>query len=301
MRRPIEPFVTELRRHGMSIREDGAFLYTEGKLEAGEYLLPGSVSSQFISALLMTLPVLPGDSHLSVLGRVESAPYIRMTEQVLRQAGIILTREGNEYDIPGSQRPQSMAFAAEGDYSGAAAFLALGALSPDGITVKGLVRDSLQGDIAILQLLAEAGAAVEIAEDAVTVRNAGPLHALKMDAAEIPDLVPVTAALMAEAEGESVIFHAGRLREKESDRLEAMTALINGLGGCCRKTADGLVIRGGSLKGGKASSAGDHRIAMAAAVLAAGCDSPVELDDEHCAAKSYPDFWRDYDALGGGI
>lgn len=298
--RPLAPFADALRRQGMTIEEDGAALRVSGRLAAGDWALPGDISSQFVSALLMALPLLGGDSRLCLTTPLQSAPYVTLTEQTLQRAGIAIGKAESGYTIPGGQRPVLPASAAvEGDWSNAAFFLAMGALSPEGVSVEGLEPDSAQGDRAVLELLARFGARVE--RSCGTARAArGALRGIVFDAAQTPDLVPPLAALAALAEGETRIVNAGRLRAKESDRLRALAALLGALGADVSELPDGLVIRGkAALPGGSAESFSDHRLAMAAAVAACGCTGAVTLRGAECVDKSYPRFWDDFASLGG--
>lgn len=162
-----------------------------------------------------------------------------------------------------------------------------------------LRRDSLQGDRAICPLLAELGATLSWEQDRCTIAP-GRLRPIRVDARPIPDLVPILAVAAAAAPGESRMEHAGRLRLKESDRLEATCRLLQDLGGSIRLEGDCLVIQGGTpLPGGAVESFGDHRIAMAAAVAASLCQGPVRLSGAEAVTKSYPRFWQDYRSLGG--
>lgn len=299
--RPLTPLDEELRRHGMALREDGKLLHCAGRLQPGVYTLPGNVSSQYISGLLMALPRLKGDSILTITGPRESAPYIAMTEDALALAGIRLERTAEGYKIPGNQAfSLPKVLAVEGDWSSAAAFLCAGALSEQGVAVGGLRMDSLQADKAILELLRDFGAEVTTAEDAVFVRRK-TLRGISIDAAQFPDLVPVLAALASGAQGETVIFNAARLRLKESDRLAATAAALCALGADVTEASDGLRIRGkNALPGGAADSCNDHRIAMAAAVAACICTGPVTVLGGECVNKSYPAFWDDLTFLKGG-
>ena len=296
--RPLEPFLTELTRHGMTVRAQGDDLLVTGQLTPGGYALPGHISSQFISALLLALPLLPGHSNLTLTTPPQSAPYIGLTEQVLQQAGLQLVRHENQYEIPGGQTyalptPQTV----EGDWSAAAPFLCAGALSPQGVTVSGLALPSLQGDSALPALLQKMGAEVEISPAGVTVR-AGSLRPITVDAGPIPDLIPPLCALCAVADGESRIQNARRLRYKESDRLQGVAELLNGLGGNLTIDGDDLVISGvPRLRGGLADPRGDHRLAMTAAVAASACAEPVTVLDAACVQKSYPAFWTDFQRL----
>ena len=248
----------------------------------------------------MALPLLEGDSRLTVTSALQSAPYVAMTERVLRSASVSFSRDALRYTIPGGQRPRLPAsVAVEGDWSNAAFFLALGALSPEGVTVTGLDENSAQGDRAVTEILRRFGAELSIAPGAVSVRR-NLLRGITLDAAQIPDLVPPLAALAALAEGESRIENASRLRLKESDRLESTASMLSSLGARIRTEGDCLVIDGqSSLPGGETESFSDHRIAMAAAVAACGCRGSVAVRGAECVEKSYPRFWDDYFSLGG--
>ncbi len=297
-RRPMTDLVQALCARGMEIRQEGDRLYASGRLRPGTFTLPGNVSSQYISGLLMALPRLEGDSLLRVTGPVESADYIAMTEDALEKSGILLEKEGQDYRIPGFQRPRLPGeLRVERDWSGAAFFLALGALSEGGVTARDMDPASRQGDRRIVSLLRDFGASVTEEHGNITAKR-GSLRGLDVDAGQIPDLVPVLSVLAAAAEGETRIIHAGRLRLKESDRLETTAGMLSALGAEIRERSDGLLIRGKpALAGGTAEAAGDHRIAMSAAVAAAASRESVTILGAECAAKSYPRFWEDLESL----
>ena len=296
--RPLAPLDDVLRAHGMGITRQGGNLVCEGKLTPGEYEISGGVSSQYISGLLLALPRLDADSRLTVTGTLESAGYVAMTEDALRLAGIEYEKHGQSYDIPGRQAGRlPEACRAEGDWSNAAFFLCMGALSRGGVTVRGLDMASLQGDRAVLDILRRFGAEVEPLCGGARVRR-GALRAIEIDAAQIPDLVPVLGVTAAAARGTTRIINAGRLRLKESDRLKSTARLIASLGGTAEELPDGLIIHGReALDGGSVETWRDHRIAMAAAVAACVCRGAVSLDDSRCVEKSYPRFWEDYASL----
>ena len=297
--RPLAPLDDQLRRHGVTLRDCGADLTVSGQLQPGDYTLPGNVSSQFVSGLLMALPLLDGDSTLTVTGTVESAAYIAMTEDALRLSGIRFTKEGWTYHIPGGQTfSLPTPLSVEGDWSNAAFFLCAGALSEPGVTVTGLNTASAQGDRAVVELLRRFGAQVTETENGVTV-SAAPRRGITIDATPIPDLIPVLSVVAACAAGETRITGAARLRLKESDRLATTAALLRALGIGVEELPDGLIIRGGTLSCGTVDAAGDHRIAMSAAVAAARCTVTVLGSD--CVSKSYPRFWEDYTAVKGVV
>ena len=209
--RPIEPLARELCAHGMNIEHRGNILRCSGALRPGAFTLPGDVSSQFISGLLMVLPMLPGDSTLNITGQLQSAPYVAMTLEALRLSRISVTETADGYHIPGGQSydaPEMMTV--EGDWSNAAPFLCMGALSRSGVAVTGLNPESVQGDRTIVQILRELGAEVDVHGDRVSVRR-GMLHGAAIDAAMIPDIPPALAAGGAGADGYKRKINAGRL------------------------------------------------------------------------------------------
>ena len=299
--RPLSPLYEEMTDHGVRMSPQGRFpLRIEGKLTAGEYTLAGNVSSQFFSGLLTALPLADGDSRIRIEGELESAPYVEMTRQMLRRFGVRTEKEDGGFWIPGGQKYHSPGrVTVEGDWSGAAFWLAAGALSRQGVECGGLNMESAQGDRAILGLLREFGARIE--EDGFGgVRvSRGTLKGIEIDAADIPDLVPILAVTAAFAEGETVIRHIARLRLKESDRVASVVALIRSLGGTAEAGENEMRIFGGGLNGGVADACNDHRIAMAAAVAGTASWGPVEILGAEAVVKSYPGFFEVYRELGG--
>ncbi len=297
-RRPMDALLAVTEAHGLHIEKGTNELLCEGHLRAGAYEIPGSISSQYVSGLLFALPLLDGESTLQITGQIASQDYITMTEKVLEKAGIRFEKEGNTYRIPGEQTYHLTGQAViEADWSNAAFFLCMGAMSESGITVNGLSLNSPQGDRKILSILRSFGAEIEGTENAVTVRR-GKLCGQSIDASAIPDLVPTVSALAACAEGTTQIVNAGRLRYKESDRLATTSAMLSALGADIAETPDGLIIHGKpQLIGGTVDAANDHRIAMAAAVAACACEKPVCVAGAECVDKSYPIFWNHFEEL----
>lgn len=299
--RPLAPLDAELRAHGMTVRQEGERLCCFGQLRPGDYSLPGNVSSQYISGLLMALPRLNGVSALTIEGKLESAAYVTMTEDALHLAGIKIEKDEQRYAIPGGQRGSiSGEMQVEGDWSNAAFFLSIGAISPEGMQVSGLLDASSQGDRAVWEILRRFGAEGCVTADGHLIRR-GRLCAQTIDAAPIPDLIPVLSVVASVAEGETRIVNAGRLRLKESDRLMSTTRMLRSLGADITELEDGLVIRGkAQLTGGTVDAMGDHRIAMSAAVAACACTEPVTVMGAECVEKSYPRFWQDFEQLWRG-
>jgi len=301
--RPLSPLYELLEEHGCVLSPQGSNpLLVQGKLQSGVYRMPGNVCSQFVSGLLFALPLLDGDSELHLDGKVESQPYIRMTLQALAQAGIQIRQEAQSFYIPGGQTYRTPErCCAEGDWSNAAFWLCAGGLSEQTVCCTNLDKHSLQGDKAVAELLSVFGAKVDWQGDACCVQTA-PLQGIRIDAADIPDLVPVLAVVACGAEGETVITNAQRLRLKESDRLQTVYEMLYALGADITMHEDGFRIVGkGCLKGGTVEAHGDHRIAMAAAVAACICQQPVTVCGAQAVQKSYPGFFEDMQSLGAQI
>ena len=298
--RPLSPLQELLQAHGMTLRRCGDVLHVSGQLTAGDYTLPGSVSSQFVSGLLFALPLLSGESTLTVTGELQSARYVAMTEHALRAAGITVQKTGQNYHIRGNQAYHTPAVqTVEGDWSNAAFFLCMGALSKGGVRVEGLNLKSSQGDRGVLDVLRTFGAEVSEESDAVTVRR-GTLRGVTIDASPIPDLIPVLSVVASVAAGETRVENAYRLRLKESDRLQSTANLLRALGGQVEEKEDGLVITGVSaLHGGEVETQNDHRLAMSAATAACAATGEITVDNDGCVAKSYPRFWDDFGSLKG--
>ena len=311
--RPLSPLYEELVRHGCLLSPQGSNpFFIEGKLSPGNYSLDAGVSSQFISGLLFALPLLEGDSgqssssQLRLTGNIESFPYIEMTLSMLEAFNVKIDFKDAVFTIPGGQKyisPETVHV--EGDWSNAAFWLTAGALSESGVTCEGLYLQSKQGDRAIIEILSQFSANIVKSGSSVTVSGGKPqlnsrLRGVEIDARDIPDLVPILTVAAAAAEGTTVIRNAGRLRVKESDRLEAVSSVLNALGADVRVTEDGLLINGGApLKGGIVSSWGDHRIAMSAAAASVLCAQPVVIQGAEAVNKSYPGFFDDFRMLGG--
>lgn len=282
MERPLRPLLDVLCAHGCRIQPRRNGLHLSGKLQDGDYEIDASESSQFVSGLLLTLPLLPNSAVLLRTAPV-SAGYIDITCAVLRRFGVDIRCADGRFEALGSCKSPG-AYTAEGDWSAAAFWLTANALGGC-VALQTLCAQSVQGDRAVTALLAQicAGGAV-------------------VDCGGVPDLVPPLAVAAALTPGETRFVNAARLRDKESDRLRAVCAMLGALGGDCAETEDGLLICGGSvLRGGTVDPCGDHRIAMAAAIAATRCSGEVVLCDADCVAKSYPDFWRHYQMLGGEI
>lgn len=301
--RPITALTDQLTHGGCRIKNDTHnILHCTGQLQPGEYSLPGNISSQYFSGLLFALPMLNGDSVIHIEGNLESAGYIQMTLDALKQAGINIIFEPDRFIVPGNQVYSLSDYVkAEGDWSNAAFWLSMGALSKKSVICTGLNHLSSQKDKRILRILRRFGASVTTTPDSATV-SFERLHGIVINAADIPDLVPVLSVVAASAEGTTKFTHAGRLRMKESDRLHSVTEMLKALGADIKEYPDKLIINGtGTLKGGVIDSCGDHRIAMSAACASVICTSHVTVLGAQCVSKSYPAFWDDFETMGGKI
>lgn len=297
--RPIGIFTDLLPNFGVNCRTEGGLpLKISGKLQSGTFNIPGNVSSQFITGLLFVLPLLENDSDIVLTSPIESVGYINMTIYTMSKFGVEIETTEFGWHIKGNQSYKPCSYTTDGDWSQAAFFMVSGAINGS-ITVNGVNRDSAQGDRKIAELISQFGAEVLQTDTSVTVKSS-KMHAITIDASQIPDLVPVLAVCATFADGTTKIVNAQRLRIKESDRLKTTANLINNLGGNVKELSDGLEITGVNiLSGGSADGCNDHRIVMSAAVCAAGLDGEIECSDALSINKSYPEFFNDYNSIGG--
>lgn len=275
----------------------------KGALSPGLYEVPGGVSSQFISGLLFALPLLQRPSSIRVLPPFESRPYVDMTLAALRDFGIKASFSAEEPDLielPAPQRYQNRDYTVEGDYSQAAFLAVLGAVR-GGVTVTGLRPDSLQGDAAILDILERCGAVFTRSGDAVQFEKSA-LHAANIDLACCPDLGPVLMVLGAFCEGETVIYNAGRLRLKESDRIEAMQKELEKFGVKIAASEDTVRLRGGRpVLPSPLEGHNDHRVVMSLAVMALAAGLRAEIHGAEAVRKSWPGFFETLQALNAKV
>ncbi len=294
LHRPMDMLTEALQRLGASATDCNGRLPLEvhGPLRGGMAEVDGSVSSQFVTGLLLALPLAREDSTLHIRNAV-SVPYIEMTVDTAARFGVeICHNDYSEFYIPGNQRYRATDFIIEGDWSAAAMLLVAGATAGQ-VTVDNISMLSRQADTAICEALVRAGAAVIDEPHAITAAHR-PLRAFEFDATHCPDLFPALAALAASCEGESIILGTSRLRHKECDRAEAIREEYGKLGIRVDLTEeDTMRIRGGRLRGGRVRSHDDHRMAMSLAVAALRAEAPVEIAGTECVAKSYPRFFEE--------
>lgn len=297
--RPLSPLYELLSDNGVHLSEQGESpMHISGRFPAGSYSVSANISSQFISGLLFALSVADGESQLRLVGRVESAPYMKMTLNTLLAFGADIRFDDvdNVFYIKGKNRLTSPShFTVGGDWSNAAFFLCAGAIGKDPVTLSSLDTHSAQGDRAVIDVLRKMGADIKISDREITVFPSR-LNGTDVDAANIPDLVPILAVAASVASGKTRIYNASRLRLKESDRIESVCAFLSSLGADITPTPDGMIIKGkSSLVGGSVDSFNDHRIAMSAAIASLVCDNPVKISRFEAINKSYPSFLDGFD------
>ena len=277
-------------------------LTCRGSLAAGNYRLPGNISSQYLTGLLFALPLLEQESTIEITDGLTSASYVDMTIDAVRRAGITISNKGNIYEIKGRQQyhlPQRTVV--EGDWSAAAFWLVAGVIGKHPITVQGINYDSLQGDRCIVDHLRKMGAFIEIADNRV-VAFPSQLFGTDLDCMDTPDLVPILAVAAAAASGSTEFYNVGRLRYKESDRLAAMQKTLAAFGIASSVGEDTFTVYGGTPVAKSAvDSFGDHRIAMSAAILSTIADGETTILGAECVAKSYPSFYDHFLMLGGNV
>lgn len=299
--RPIGIYLDCLPKFGVKCTTEGGLpLDISGRLQSGCFEVPGNVSSQFITGLLLALPLTGKDCTIAVTSPLQSVGYINMTIRTMGVFGVKVEATENGYFIKGGQSYKPCRYTCEGDWSQAAFFMAAGALGGR-LTLKGLRTDSIQGDMQCLEIFKEFGADITVTPNGITVTG-GDLKGISIDATQIPDLVPILAVTAAFAKGSTNIYGAERLRIKESDRLNAISTCLNKVGARVTEKPDGLIIEGvKSAAGGSVEGYNDHRIVMSMAICAEKSTAPIEISDKESINKSYPSFFEDYKKVKGKV
>ncbi|MGL4763007.1 MAG: 3-phosphoshikimate 1-carboxyvinyltransferase [Sarcina sp.] len=300
-KRPLDIFYEIFDRQGINYSyEEGVLnLDINGELEGEVFNVAGNVSSQFISGLMFTLPLLEEDSKIVITTELESKGYLDLTLSMLKSFGIeVINKDYKEFIIKGKQEYKAFDYEVEGDYSQAAFYLSAGAIG-NNVAIKNLDLYSLQGDKEVIEILENLGSRLVIENKAISIKRCAD-EATIIDAKGCPDVIPVVTVVAALTKGTTKIINAGRLRIKECDRLHAITTQLNKLGANITELEDGLIINGvETLKGGEVSSYDDHRIAMSMAIASTRCEGDLILENPACVSKSYPNFWEDFKMLGG--
>ncbi len=301
MRRPIQPLIESMKQLGTEISFRGTeILVKAGPAKGGSVQLPGNVSSQFISGILLAGPLMQEGLRVKLISPLESRGYVSITIETMKRHGISV--ESNDdmsfFQVRPGQSYKPTEHTIPGDYSSAAFLMAAAAVTRSKIQILGLPRDRADPDSAILEVLGRMGFTTRFTSNALEVEGRG-LKAVKADITNCPDLGPVIAVLGCYAEGETRITGAGRLRYKESDRLSVIKSELRVLGAEIGETSNDLVVSGPvSLHGGTIDSHGDHRIVMALSIAALNASGPVVIKNAECVNKSYPTYFDDIRALG---
>lgn len=281
-RRPLSPLWEVMEEKGCRLsRPTPSTLLCAGQLCSGTYTIDGGISSQFTTGLLLALSTMKEESRLTLTGKVESLPYIEMTLDALTAFGQDISRQGQSFHLRPRPFHSPGTLEVEGDWSNAAFWLTANALG-NSVAVSGLNPHSRQGDRAVVDCLRRMEKPCDI------------------DVAQIPDLVPILAVAAGAGRG-ARFYNAGRLRLKETDRLETTRAMLLAIGGEAEIQDDALIVHPTGYTGGTVDATGDHRIAMAAAIAATVSTGPIIIVGAQAVQKSYPAFWQDYQALGGKL
>ena len=301
--RPIGHLVDALREAGATI----TYLENEGypplKIEAnglkgGEINIDGSISSQFLTALLMAAPMAQSEMHINIIGELVSKPYIDITLHIMKQFGVEVDNENYEHFIvKGGQRYKALEhFMVEGDASSASYFLAAAAIKGGTVKVTGIGKTSVQGDVAFAEVLEKMGAKVEWGEDYVSVSR-GALNAVDMDFNHIPDAAMTIATTALFAKGTTTLRNIYNWRVKETDRLHAMATELRKVGARVEEGEDYISITPPSeLQHAAIDTYDDHRMAMCFSLLALDPVS-VTINEPECTAKTFPDYFEVFERI----
>ena len=302
--RPLDSYYKIFDEQGIKYSNNNGWLplNVDGQLKSGKYEIEGNISSQYITGLLYALPLLNGDSELSINKTLESKGYIDLTLEILEMSGIkVVNNNYKSFFIKGNQKYNPFDYVIEGDYSQVAFWIVAGILGSE-IKCLHVKKDSLQGDREIIEIVQRMGANVEIFDDYIIVKPS-QTYGTVIDISQCPDIGPILTVLAALSKGETKIINAERLRIKESDRITSIKTELNKLGANVEEVGDSLVINGVErLTGSTELSAwNDHRIAMSLAIASIKCDGEIVIDEAESVKKSYPHFWEDFKKMGGDV
>ena len=297
MERPLGVYQKSFEESGKAFVQENPLIVHKG-LHSGRFEARGDVSSQFISGVMLSAPLLDFDTQIVLTTELESKGYVNMTIQAMAEFGVSVEviQPDCEYFIRKEQTYQDADVTVEGDWSQSGFWALAGLASENGIDIAGLDHQTKQGDRAMIDVLEKMGVAAKTAEGMHVNKTA--LKAADIDISQTPDLAPVVAGLMAVSGKPCRMTGCGRLRIKESDRMESIAATLNSLGASAVIEGDTMLIEG-KPTGGHVMTYNDHRIAMMAAALSPFCEDEVTIEDETVVNKSYPEFWADFTALGG--
>ncbi len=298
---PLLNALNDLGAEAFSTRNNGmAPLVVRGKMRGGRVYIDGSISSQFISALLIACPFAENGTKVMIKGELKSRPYVNITIDMLKDAGAKIITEGpNAFTIPPEQEYDMRSYNVPGDFSSASYMMAAGALCGD-VVIRNMYPTE-QGDSALIEILARMGAQIKWDEKKGEVKvSRSELHGINVDVGKTPDLVPTLAVLGAVSDGVMIIENAEHVRYKETDRLHAMTVELKKMGVDIKEEKDRLIIRGGKMKGAQVHGWDDHRIVMALAVAGMVAGETM-IDTVESVSISYPGFFEDLRKIGAGV
>jgi len=299
--RPVQALLDSLGQIKVPVRavnRNGCppLVITGGTVKGGHVDIDCSVSSQFLSSLLLMAPMTVDGLKIDVSRGPVSRPYIDLTVDIMQQFGVTVTRKGyDHFDVPGGQVYRAGSYTVESDVSNASYFWAAGAITGNSIKVKGIQKNSLQGDLGVLHLFEKMGCQVVSEQDGITVRG-GSLKSITTDMGDMPDMVPTVAVVAAFAQGITCIQNVAHLKAKECDRLGAVIQELDAMGIAAHSTGEDLYIQGGQPRAAEIETYNDHRIAMSFAV-AGLCAPGTRIRNPSCVEKSFPEFWRVYEKL----
>ena len=299
-KRPMGVYDQLFKERGLFFQQSDKSIIINGALPADHYQIPGNVSSQFVSGLLFSLPLQKENSTIEIIGELESKEYVDMTVEVLRQFGVTINVSDNGYSIPGNQHYHPAHITIEGDYSQMAFFATAGLLC-GGLTCKGMTRESLQPDRKILDFIESMNGYYTWKQSEIEFHYSNTIGTT-IDVSQSPDIAPILAVLGALSAGKTIIENAQRLKFKESNRLSSTYETLKQMNIDVQMTDSSLIIEGRPMiDGGVFESFNDHRIVMAIAIAAIRANNPVLIKNAEAVNKSYPNFFQDYQNLGGNV
>lgn len=305
--RPMGPLIKSLEDLGVkcfSTRGDNKppIVVRGGGIRGGETRIPGHISSQFISALLIACPLAENETRIVFTSELKSEPYLEMTIEYLNLfGGSVEYNPGSGLIIPPRQTFSPTSVKIPGDFSSASFILAAAAITPSDVRVVNLDVNTAQGDKRIVDVLLEMGADLEVGENYVRVMGGGKLKGISFDCGNNPDLLPVIAVLGSFAEGKTEIFNAQHVRYKESDRISSMARELSKMGVRISEKPDGLTIFGGRVRGAHVDSHDDHRVFMALTIAALAAEGETTISGVESVDVSYPSFLNDMMSLGADL
>jgi len=303
--RPVESLVSALQDLGLKVKSEYGHcpLRISGELMGGKTSVEGR-NSQYLSSLLISLPCAPNDSVVMV-NDLKERPYVEMTESWLREQGIAYAHEKKNgrdtYRIKGGQSYKPFTKTIPGDFSSASYLIAAGVLFDGEVVLKGLDVNDPQGDRALVELLKEMGARIEMKGNSMSIQGKHPLKGIKIDASAIPDLVPTLAVIGTQAKGKTEIVNVGQARIKETDRLRSMTEGLTAMGAKVIEGNDSLIVQGGKLYGAKVHGYNDHRTVMALTLAGLLADGETWIDTAEAIEKTFPEFVMVMKKLGAQL